>query len=251
MKNKIIILILAASITAAGTSIAQKSGRIIYEQKSKLNIDIDDEHADALRDIPKEHITTKELLFDSIASIFQKDPGKNKDEAIHNETEKGAMIIRMDEPDDKMYCDLVGKKRIEQRDFMSRTFLIEIPFSASNWKLTGNQKKILDYTCQEAILQDTMRKVTAWFTPEIPVSTGPNGVCNLPGLVLAAEFKGGEMTFEAKSVELTPIDQKKIVRPKEGKKVTRDEFNTIVMEKQKEMEEQGEGNGNVIIRIKK
>ena len=155
----------------------------------------------------------------------------------------------MDGPDNKVYCDLKDKKKTEQRDFMSRQFLIETPFSASTWKLTGNQKSILNYSCQEAVLQDTSRKVKAWFTSAIPVSTGPNGVCNLPGMVLEAEYNGGQQTYVAKSVSLEPVDNKLIVRPKEGKKVTREEFNAIVKEKEKEMGGDGSGN-NVIIRVK-
>lgn len=227
------------------------SGKITYEQKSRMNIDIDEEHQELLKDIPKEHISMKELVFDSTASIYQNVTKQNHDEAITSESDKGHMVIKMEEPDDKFYCDLSQKKRVEQRDFMSRTFLIEIPFSESTWKLTGRQKKILNYMCQEAELQDSSKKITAWFTPEIPVSTGPNGVCNLPGLVLAAELKGGDVTIEAKNVELKSVDHKTIVRPTQGKKVTKQEFNQIVEEKHKEMEEQGEGNGNVIIRIKK
>ncbi len=251
MKNKITTLILTLFVISIVRAGENNSGRIVYEQKTKLNIDIDSEHAEAIQDLPKEHITSRELIFDSTASIFQKTAVKNSDEAIQKETGKGTMVIKMEEPDERMYCDLVEKKRIEQRDFMSRKFLIEIPFSASTWKFTGGQKKILNYNCQEAVLQDTTREVTAWFTPEIPVATGPYGLCNLPGLVLFAEFRGGEMTFEAKSIELVPVDHKKIIKPSEGKKISREDFNKLVMEKQKEMEELGEGNGNVIIRIKK
>ena len=228
----------------------QSSGRVLYEEKSKLNIDINEENREVLKNLPKEHIVSRELIFDSAASIFQKIPNQNTD-AIERETDKGKMVLKMDEPDNRIYCDMMGKKRIEQRDFMSHLFLIEIPFSASTWKFTGRQKNILNYSCQEAVLQDTMRKVTAWFTSAIPVSTGPYGVCNLPGLVLGAELNGGDLSFEAKSIDLMSIDHKLIVRPSEGKKVTREEFNKIVMEKKKEMQDQGDGNGNVIIRINK
>lgn len=248
MKTKIISLLIIFTSQAA---IAQLSGKVTYEERRKLDINIDSDDEQEIANIPKEHVTSRELIFDSTASLFRSVSKKNADEEITNEVEHGKMVLRMDEPDEKMYCDLVGKKRIEQREFMSRKFLIEIPFSASTWKLTGKQKKILNYTCSEAVLQDTARQVTAWFTSEIPVSTGPYGVCNLPGLVLAAEFRGGEQTYEAKAIELTTVDKKQIVKPTEGKKVSRDEFNSIVKEKMEEMREQNGGDGNVIIRIKK
>ena len=251
MKNQKLILLLSAIMMIFSNADGQNSGSIIYEQKSKLNIDIDDDNQEMLSNVPKEHISSRELIFDSTASIFQSISKKNEDETIEGESGKGTMVIKMNVPDDHIYCDLIGKRRIEQRDFMSRKFLIEIPFSSSSWKLTGRQKDILNYPCQEAILQDTIRKVTAWFTSAIPLSTGPSGVCNLPGLVLRAELNGGEISFEAKSIDLKAVDHKSIVRPTEGKKVSREEFNKIVMEKNKEMDEQGGGNGNVIIHIKK
>ena len=248
MKTLISLLVFYFSILIMN---AQKSGKIIYEQKSKLNIEINSENAAALRNIPKEHISNKELIYDSTASLFQRVAKKNADEAIESETDHGRMVIKMDEPDEHIFCDLVGQKRIEQREFMSRMFLIEIPFTASTWKLTGNQRIILNYNCQEAILQDSVRKIKAWFTPAIPLATGPNGICNLPGLVLAAEMNGGEVTYEAKSIDANPVDHKLIVRPKDGKKVTRDEFNKLVQDKRKEMQDQGDGDGNMIIRIRK
>ena len=238
-------------MSAVITTEAQNSGRVVYEEKAKLNINIDSENQEMLNSLPKEHIVSKELIFDANASIFQEIAKTNSDDELTKESEHGRMVIKMDSPNSHIYCDLVEKKRVEQRDFMSRTFLIEVPFSASVWKLTGKQKTILNYTCQEAVLQDNARKLTAWFTSEIPVSTGPNGVCNLPGLVLGAEMNGGEISFDAKSIKLEPVDHKLIVKPTEGKKVTREEFNKIVAEKTREMGEQGDGNVNVIILIKK
>ena len=251
MKNKLSKLILPVFIFITANTFGQTSGKVMYEGKTKLNIDIDSDHQEEMRNLPKEHIVSNELIFDSAASLFQNATNQNKDESFEKDTEKGKMVIKLDQPDNHFYCDLIEKKKLEQRDFLSRKFLIEISFSNSTWKLTGKQKMILNYTCQEAILQDTTRQITAWFTSSIPVSTGPYGICNLPGLVLAAELRGGDLTFEAKSVDLMPIDHKSIIRPTEGKKVTREEFNKMVMEKNKEMEEQGGGNGNVIIHIKK
>lgn len=251
MKNQFSILLLSTFLIIFSNISGQNSGVIIYEQKSKLNINIDSDNQEMLNNLPKEHVSTKELIFDSTASLFHEQIKQNSDEVIESETGHGKMVIKMNSPDDRIYCDLIGKKRIEQREFMSRKFLIETPFSSSTWKLTGNQKNILNYPCQEAILQDTTRIVKVWFASSIPFPTGPYGACNLPGMVLGAEFMGGEISFEAKSVEFKKIDHKLISRPTEGKKVSREEFNKIVMEKNKEMEESGEGNGNLIIRIKK
>ncbi len=251
MKSQFPILLLSIFLIVLSNTSGQNSGVIIFEQKSKLNININSDNQEMLNNLPKEHISIKELIFDSTASLFHEHKKQDSEEVIESEAGEGKMILKMNSPDDRIYCDLLGKKKIEQREFMSRKFLIEIPFNSSTWKITGNQKNILNYSCQEAILQDTSRNVKVWFTSSIPLSTGPYGACNLPGMVLGAEYKGGEVSFEAKSVEFKKIDHKLITRPTDGKKVSREEFNKMVIEKNKEMEESGEGNGGIIFHIKK
>lgn len=160
------------------------------------------------------------------------------------------MMIKMKAPDDKVYCDLKNKMLTEQRDFMSRKFLIESPFDKTKWKLTGNQKMILTYPCQEAVLQDTTKKVIVWFSSAIPLSSGPNGYANLPGMILAADIDDGKRKITATNVELKEIDKTILLKPKEGKKTSKEEFSKIVEQKKKEMEEENGGKGNIIIKIK-
>ncbi len=230
--------------------IAQNTGKVTYEEKVKLDIRIDDTDAKMMEGIPKEHTSQKELYFTQDASLYQNSKNKKASVSTETEPEDGPrMIIKMDEPKDQVYCDLKNNKRVEQRDFMTRMFLIESDLSQMQWKLTGNQKRILNYSCQEAVLQDTSKKVVVWFTPAIPVSTGPNGYSNLPGLVLSADIDNGKRAITATNIDLKDFDQSILVKPKEGKKVTREAFNKIVDEKRKEMQEENGGKGDVIIKI--
>ena len=81
------------------------------------------------------------------------------------------------------------------------------------------------------------------------LSTGPSSYCGLPGVVLAVDINNGDQTITATSVNTDTVDVSKIVKPKDGKKVTQEEFDKIRDEKMKEMGvEPGSGN-NVIIRI--
>jgi len=113
-----------------------------------------------------------------------------------------------------------------------------------------NQKIILNYPCQEAVLKDTSRKIVAWFTSAIPVSTGPNGYANLPGIILAADIDSGKVAIAATNVELKDFDAKIMIKPTEGKKVTKEQFEKIKEEKRKEMQQEFGGNGNVIIKVR-
>jgi GLPGLI family protein len=134
-------------------------------------------------------------------------------------------------------------------------FLIEGSMETSPWKLTGNEKAILGYTCQEAVMEKDSIKTVAWFTPAIPVAAGPANYNNLPGLVLEVNYNDGKRVITAVSVD-EKVDVANLVKPKEGKKVTKEEFQKIMDEKMKEMGiERGEGGhaegATMMIRISK
>ena len=161
------------------------------------------------------------------------------------------VMIKMEEPDNKIYTNLEDKKQVEQREFMTRVFLIEGE-GYQKWKLTGKQKMILDFPCQEATMEKDSSEVTAWFTPVIPVSAGPSDYGGLPGLILSVEADDGKNTITALGVDFSIVPKDKIEKPKKGKKVTREEFEQIVEEKMKEMgAEGGKGGHQMMIRIHK
>jgi GLPGLI family protein len=151
-----------------------------------------------------------------------------------------------------LYIDLTNNVSLQKQEFMDRQFLIEEKNTTPKWKITGKQKMILDYMCIEATTTIDSSLVTAWFTPQIPNAIGPNNLNGLPGAILEAEMNNGLTKYVATKVAIKPLDKKTIVRPKDGKKVTNAEFEKIVAEKEKEMEEvYGTGEGkSVIIKMK-
>ena len=180
-----------------------------------------------------------ELLFTEEEALFENH--ETEDPADAMPMEGSGIMIRMQQPDNKLYMDLKNKRAIEQKEFMSRVFLIESELEARKWKISGNQREILDYACQEATTLVDGKQVHAWFTPEIAVPVGPGKYTDLPGLVLAVEMNEGDRKLEATGIELKPLEQGVLNKPKKGKKVTRDEYLAIVEEKMKEMEAGGEG----------
>src|ERR1035437_6054997 len=248
MKKTTLTLLSLAAVLAC---YAQTTGKITYNEKVKLQIKLDgDANQGMMSNLPKERNSVCNLFFTADAAIYQKDTTKNHDQNIEHTTEGGGQVmIKMQEPDDKVYLDLKEKKKTEQRDFMGRMFLVEGDMKNQVWKLTGKQKQILNYSCQEALLSDTSKKVSAWFTSAIPIAAGPNGYANLPGMILKVIVDSGKVTITATKIELTPIDNSVLVKPTKGKKVTKQEYDKIVADKRKEMAEQYGGNGNVIIKI--
>lgn len=233
-------------------SYSQKQGTILYKESMKMEfqMELDSATKAMLGNLPTETSRYKELSFTEKFSLFQtfKMPEPDKKNEDGNETRR--IEIKMDGGNEITFCDFEKKLITEQKDFMGKIFLIDTAFSKSDWKLTGKQKQIQNFPCTQAVKVQKTDTIYAWFTPNIPVSGGPMGINGLPGMVLELNAMNGKLTVVADKIDLTtPVDNKKLIKPKSGKKVKRSEFEKIVEEKRKEMQEESGGKGNVIIKM--
>ena len=215
------------------------SGEVVYQEIVKMDIKLEGVDAQLADQIPKERKTEKVLHFTEKEAVFENRPKEDPEENMH--MEGSGLMIKINEPDNKIYIDLKNKMVIEQREFLSRMFLIESELKPEKWKITGQQRKILDYNCQEAVARVEGGDVHVWFTPKIAVDAGPGTFSGLPGMVLAAELNGGDRKLEAIGLEFKPLDQKVLKKPTKGKKVTPEEYQAMVTEKMKEMGMEGDG----------
>lgn len=230
-------LLLCFAIGAFASSFGQTSitsGKVTYEQIIKLDIKLSGEASQLESILPKERKSNKELLFCEAASLYKNEESLNDEEVIKETSGTGSITIKMKESDDLIYTDISNQSTIEQREFLNRLFLVESDKNTAKWKITGNSKTILDINCIEAELVDTSKNLKAWFAPTIAVSSGPNGLMGLPGLILAVDIDNGKTTIIAKGIDSTPISAKELSKPKKGKKVSKDEFAQIVKEKNEE-----------------
>lgn len=251
--KKATLTILSLAFTLIGFSQTDNDqGAVTYEELIKLDIQIDNMTPEMQAMMPKENRNTTILYFNEDVSRYE-NLELPDDGLIEEETEGGSVKVMISQPETIVHRDLKNKTILEQKEFMTRVFLIESDDPKEDWKLSGNQKMILDFPCQEAMKIKDGDSVSVWFTPAIPVSSGPGQYANLPGLVLAVEADHGNRTIVAKSVDLREIDPDKIQAPKKGKKVTRDEYLAIVEEKTREMGGDGssEGAHTVIMKISK
>lgn len=145
----------------------------------------------------------------------------------------------------------------------SKQFLIQDSIEAPQWKLEKETKNIGEYTCFKATFtrmvtvvnsirtsndddskepeeKQEEQTITAWYTPQIPLAHGPSRYGGLPGLIL--EVGDGEETILCNKIVLNPKNGITISEPKEGKKVTEDEFEAIMEKKMKEMNDRFENN---------
>jgi len=231
-----------------------ESGKVFFTEKISLDIVVQGIPAELLSQIPKERVNKTELIFNQQASLYQNlKEEQNEGKEIDTQQEGGVKLrFKMNQEQNILFTDLVKKQSIEKKQFLGKDFLItkSEANTGNNWKIKADQKIILGYPCQKAVLERDSSKVEAWFTSLIPVGTGPASYGNLPGLILELQDSRSKLHVAATAVVADEAVASLLTVPTGGKKLTEDEFTKIVEEKTKELKQQfGGGSSNVIIKI--
>lgn len=173
------------------------------------------------------------LKFNSEESLFHVEKTANREASKFD-----ARALRIGGGKGRYYKKLNSGKTLRQIEFFGQDFVVEIPDSKYQWKITGDTKKIGKYTVRKAVtsyileapheeLEDRNVYLEAWFTSEIPISFGPREICSLPGLVL--ELTSGRVTYRAYRISLNPEAEAapEIDPPSQGKLVTEEQLTEI------------------------
>jgi len=230
MKNTIAIFILLSCIDLFG----QKSGQIDFIEAVKLQIDIPEQDKEMMKKIPQTHNIKKVLLFKGQEAIYKEKLG-NEDLEVTNENDGNEMKFVMKTPESSLYTDLKSKSMIHSLEFFGKQFLVTGDIKKCLWKITGEQKTLLDMVCQKAVLQDTAQNVVAWFTTQLPIGGGPNGYNGLPGMILSLDIDEGSRVITAERIIYRDLLPEELSKPDKGKPVGVEEFEKIKKEKMKEM----------------
>jgi GLPGLI family protein len=123
--------------------------------------------------------------------------------------------------DNTVYNDYVAKTTVSRKPVFEETFLVQDSLLKIKWKLTADTRNIAGFECRKAIgiLFDTVA-VFAFYTDEILVNGGPEGINGLPGMILGMGIPRLHTTWFATKVDLN-VDIKSIVPATKGKKQTR------------------------------
>jgi len=115
----------------------------------------------------------------------------------------------------------------DNRELLGKLWLIEDDIPRYKWKMLNEMKEVAGYLCMKAEAKDTVLDITitAWYTDKIKVVSGPEGFSGLPGLILALQYNGDDVTIEASKVELTDVDKLPLPEKVKGKKTTYEDYN--------------------------
>ena len=235
-------------------------GVATYKTQRKLDIKLDSTQAGGMQDqimamLKKQFEKTYTLTFNKEESLYK------EDESLAPPSTGGAMVfVSVMGGSGELYKNMKEQRYVKQSDLLGKVFLIQDSLKTNAWKLQGETKNIGTYTCFKATLErevdsdmddgsKEMQTVTAWYTPQIPVSNGPEEFQGLPGLIL--EISYDSQIILCSKISLNPTKQIKIKQPTTGDSVSQSEFDAISVKKMKEMESQYERseNGDNQIRI--
>lgn len=152
----------------------------------------------------------------------------------------------------EIYRNIEEEEVLESQEFMGRQFLIKGDEEGLKWKMSTEVEEIQGFNCMSATTTRPRKEmgggkidtITVWFTADIPVSTGPETLAGLPGLILKVDMNQGQIVTVATKVELKELEEEDAIKkPTEGKEVTREKYQEIVKEKMEEMRQEMGGRG--------
>lgn len=140
--------------------------------------------------------------------------------------------------DPRMWWRPVGDKNVVYNDYKTgttttqkpvfeETFLMQDSMLRIKWKITSDLRTIAGYDCRKAIgiINDSIA-VFAFYTDELLINGGPEGLHGLPGMILGAGIPRLHATWFATKVEVFDVNLKPVTAPTKGRKVTRNEMMT-------------------------
>lgn len=263
MNTIVKILVVVLTFIVAQVSAQDFQGIATYKSKRKVEVKLDstqvnsEMHQQIMEMLKKQFEKTFILTFNKEESVYK------EEEALAPPRPSGTWVVAVNTTGgDILYKNTKEQRYTNQNDVFGKIFLIKDKLKPTDWKLELETKNIGVYTCFKATTTTEREKqkggisingdkdldaenkapemetitITAWYTPQIPVSTGPGNYYGLPGLIL--EANDGSETVVCSKIVLNPEDKVTISEPKKGKEVTQAEFDEILEKKMKEMKDQ-------------
>lgn len=171
-------------------------------------------------------VVAKDSLENAMSLSFSKKHYQNKD-GSKNILSNGLVLTKQGE---QVVCDYSTKIMLSNIFDGKHTYLKEV-LPKFSWKITKQKKKIAKFNCILAETNFRGRKYFAWYTPDIPVYSGPWKLNGLPGMILEAYDEGKYIswTFQKYQFPIKTTQKYTISKDKNAKDIKYlniDEFKT-------------------------
>ena len=268
--KKLLVLLFVTSLSYS----QEFQGKAYYFSKTIFSEDLKVENSEskkkvdpafekALQEALKEASEKSYLLtFNKSECIYEQEQQLEKPKAASGEMQ---ISVSFSSSEGRKYINAKNKTSSIEDAILGKEFIIVENIEKPDWKLVDETKKIGDYTCFKAKLtipvSDKQKKeyeeflkkeeiksslfkmeepkekiITAWYTPEIPASFGPNNYWGLPGLIL--EINEPETIILCSKVVLNTKEKATIKVPNNGTKVSQKEFDAIQKKKYDSMKDE-------------
>lgn len=129
-----------------------------------------------------------------------------------------------------MHKNFETEKHNDMIEMSGKTYLLQDSLQKIEWKVMNQIKEVAGYICMKAVTEDKVKgqKITAWFTGDIPVASGPEQFHGLPGMILELDIDDGTLKIEATSVEFKKLEKELVLPKMKGKKINDKDFNTLI-----------------------
>ena len=231
----IVLLVFETGVSAQSTFIY--SGRIQYERKVNQHLNLDDDSEWMLemkKQIPKFVTDVFELDFSSDVSVYKL--------ARENQDNK-YMWGGKPSTTDIIIQNHTSRQLSIQRDIFEQTYLLQDSLRNLQWRITEEKREIAGFDCRKAVTRicDSVY-VVAFYTDQIPVSSGPESFGNLPGMILGLAVPRLSITWFATRVELTTPTAQKLQPTLKGKKTNWVRYNADLQKAMKDWGKDGAQN---------
>lgn len=164
--------------------------------------------------VPKNVDTYFDFIGDSTHSIFK--PGKDNRDPRTNDWFQPLANQNI------VYTNFQTKKSISYKPIFEEKFLVEDTLLKIKWKITNDTRDIAGFECRKAIgiLWDTVA-VFAFYTDELMITGGPEGIQGLPGMILGIGIPRLHTTWFATKVQVVDVPMNLVTPEKKGKKTDR------------------------------
>ena len=259
MKKLLTLTILFTSLLSfaqnfTGKATYKTSRKSTFKMKSDKGVD--EKMQEELRKrIQKMNQKTFTLEFNKTTSIYKEDVKLEAPKPQVGGNQVMVMSFGGSGNGSVYYKNIQETRYANQTEIQGKRFLIKDTLPTYNWQLTSETKNIGNYTCYKATYTREQESVsmsfvngeskeekktetivtTAWYTPQIPISNGPDNYQGLPGLIL--EINDGKNLIVCTEIILNPSEKINIQEPNKGKVVTQNKFDEIQEQKSKEMME--------------